>query len=285
VELYAELLHCSNMSLLNRPEDKGPKWSKDGCLMGGLTALEELGATLEGDNGDETEGHQAVGEVTPGRELPVSSSSTDCISISSSDEPMSNASMDVDDVEDQATVAQADISLETLEAGPTGLATPRLHNMEVPPTPPPPSDADAARLMDVMASDPRLLRLASAGVAQSETASVSNVAVASTSAVSVVASEDQTGMEQEPSTVHGPLDDEVVPVGSRLKRKFVQANVMETVVVGVPAVSGAHVDPSFTPRSPPSGPLLRVPVEQLSAQRRLRHCPAGPRWQVIPRTE
>ena len=162
---------------------------------------------------------------------------------------MSSASMDVDDVEDPQSAAPADISPETLEVGPTGVATPRIHAMEVPPTPPPPSDADAARLMDVMASDPRLLRLAAPDAAQSETASVSNVAVASTSAVSVDALEDQIGMEQDPPTVDVPADEQVVPVGSRLKRKFVQAKAMETVIVS-PALSGGWCKPAFDVATP-----------------------------------
>ena len=42
VELYAELLHCSNMSLLNRPANYSQMYDSEGRLQGGLGGLEEL---------------------------------------------------------------------------------------------------------------------------------------------------------------------------------------------------------------------------------------------------
>lgn len=48
-ELYAELLHCSNMALLNRPANVGPRYSPTGSLMGGLEGLQALARTLQGD--------------------------------------------------------------------------------------------------------------------------------------------------------------------------------------------------------------------------------------------
>jgi len=47
VELYAELLHSSNMSILNRRS--GPTYTQEGILEGGLTGLEALGQAVEGD--------------------------------------------------------------------------------------------------------------------------------------------------------------------------------------------------------------------------------------------
>ena len=45
-ELYAELLHCSNMSLLNRPEGVGPSYDEDGQIINTPDALELLAAAL-----------------------------------------------------------------------------------------------------------------------------------------------------------------------------------------------------------------------------------------------
>ena len=47
-ELYAELLHCSNMALLNRPPNSGPKYSSSGSLLGGLEGLHALARSLQG---------------------------------------------------------------------------------------------------------------------------------------------------------------------------------------------------------------------------------------------
>jgi hypothetical protein len=87
VELYAEMLHCSNMSILNRPEGSGPDYTTDGRLKGGLDALEQLGAALEGANNAGSDNEAVLNEVTPAKDLPVSSSgSTDCSLTGSDDE-------------------------------------------------------------------------------------------------------------------------------------------------------------------------------------------------------
>ncbi|EPQ26944.1 uncharacterized protein PFL1_05578 [Pseudozyma flocculosa PF-1] len=52
-ELYAELLHCSNMALLNRAPGEGPQYSPDGTLMGGIEGLQVLARTLQGGDGPE----------------------------------------------------------------------------------------------------------------------------------------------------------------------------------------------------------------------------------------
>ena len=49
-ELYAELLHCSNMALLNRPPNSGPKYSSSGSLLGGLEGLHALARSLQGED-------------------------------------------------------------------------------------------------------------------------------------------------------------------------------------------------------------------------------------------
>ena len=45
-ELVAELLHCSNMSLLNRPASYNHLYDADGQLQGGLSSLEELASVI-----------------------------------------------------------------------------------------------------------------------------------------------------------------------------------------------------------------------------------------------
>ncbi|KDN50850.1 SAPS-domain-containing protein [Tilletiaria anomala UBC 951] len=52
-ELYAELLHCSNMALLNRAPGSGPQYSKQGTLMGGIDGLQVLAKALQGLDGND----------------------------------------------------------------------------------------------------------------------------------------------------------------------------------------------------------------------------------------
>ncbi|KAI0636560.1 SIT4 phosphatase-associated protein-domain-containing protein [Trametes polyzona] len=96
-ELYAELLHCSNMSLLNRSPEYDHLYDSEGRLQGGLSALEELAQVIaigngSGDNDgmddDETD------EVESAHEFPVShapaSNLTDSDDDMSGDEPGSS---------------------------------------------------------------------------------------------------------------------------------------------------------------------------------------------------
>ncbi|KAI0693353.1 SIT4 phosphatase-associated protein-domain-containing protein [Cytidiella melzeri] len=101
-ELYAELLHCSNMSLLNRPSEFDHLYDDEGRLQGGLSALEELAQVIaigagndrDDDNIDDDENE----DMEPAHEFPVSaaheSSSLD------SDDDMSGDSSDDDAMED-----------------------------------------------------------------------------------------------------------------------------------------------------------------------------------------
>ncbi|KAF8516965.1 SIT4 phosphatase-associated protein-domain-containing protein [Hysterangium stoloniferum] len=103
-ELYAELLHCSNMALLNRLPGTGPIYDDNGRLMGGLSALEELARVISTGNGENQTSEEASGdaqEMVEAKELPVhsvsslSTRSTDSSSLASdSDSELSDHSSD-----------------------------------------------------------------------------------------------------------------------------------------------------------------------------------------------
>jgi serine/threonine-protein phosphatase 6 regulatory subunit 3 len=81
VELYAELLHCSNMSLLNRPANCSQMYDSEGRLQGGLGGLEELAhvIALNGSyrsGGDEADDGMRTGidesdEIEPALDFPI----------------------------------------------------------------------------------------------------------------------------------------------------------------------------------------------------------------------
>ena len=101
-ELYAELLHCSNMSLLNRPAEFEHLYDSEGRLQGGLSALEELAQVIAIGSGNEQDedglDDDENDDIEPAHEFPVSaahdSSSLD------SDDDMSGGSSDDDAMED-----------------------------------------------------------------------------------------------------------------------------------------------------------------------------------------
>ncbi|KAL4068116.1 SIT4 phosphatase-associated protein-domain-containing protein [Scleroderma citrinum] len=72
-ELYAELLHCSNMSLLNRSSEHDYLYDSEGRLQGGLSSLEQLARVIAIGSGDdqERENEDAQDEIEPALELPI----------------------------------------------------------------------------------------------------------------------------------------------------------------------------------------------------------------------
>lgn len=87
-ELLAELLHCSNMSLLNRNlKDGGPEYDETGRILGGLSALEQLAHVVSSGNNDAPDVSQTSrsddDELEPAKQLPVHGSMVDSIALSS----------------------------------------------------------------------------------------------------------------------------------------------------------------------------------------------------------
>ena len=93
-ELYAELLHASNMTLLNRPREFDHLYDASGRLQGGLSALEQLAQVIAigagGDEPDEDDmDDEDGGDVEPAHDFPVHNAQNDSSSLLDSDEDMS----------------------------------------------------------------------------------------------------------------------------------------------------------------------------------------------------
>lgn len=83
-ELYAELLHCSNMALLNRAPGEGPQYSADGILQGGISGLQVLARTLQGGDADDAgDGTPNTGTQSHDKEGSVSGPETAAVDVSS----------------------------------------------------------------------------------------------------------------------------------------------------------------------------------------------------------
>jgi len=161
-------------------------YTPDGILSGGLDGLEKLGNAIEGDQGN---GDDEV-HITQARELPVSSGSTDCSLTDDSDD---------DDASTTSIAAASDTTNEM-------------------PQPPAPSQADVARLRDVMDIEQK-------GVPGSDMGSVSHAAVAATTAAPSVTSEDNHSVS--------PDVKEEMAAGDVLKHMYIKHRVLPTVVVSV----------------------------------------------------
>ncbi|KAL5532801.1 SIT4 [Sanghuangporus sanghuang] len=117
-ELYAELLHCSNMSLLNRPPEYDNLYDEEGRLKGGLSAMEFLARVIAIGSGTDDQGDMDADEdeMEPAQELPVHSTDLSSLDYSDEDEDMSTgdgaSSSEADGME------EIDMSEETHVASP-----------------------------------------------------------------------------------------------------------------------------------------------------------------------
>lgn len=88
-ELYAELLHCSSLSLLNRPHRYGPVYDRVGRLTGGLAGLEELARVISANGSEpqepDTPPAPSLQSFTQDTESPVVSRGTLSSSLASVD--------------------------------------------------------------------------------------------------------------------------------------------------------------------------------------------------------
>ncbi|KAF8197611.1 SIT4 phosphatase-associated protein-domain-containing protein [Pholiota molesta] len=104
VELYAELLHCSNMSLLNRPASFSHMYDAEGRLQGGLAGLEELAQVIALNNNNEQRNEpmdEENDETAPALEFPVRNPSDSSPSLDS-DEGMSDSDNEPGSSDDEA---------------------------------------------------------------------------------------------------------------------------------------------------------------------------------------
>ncbi|WVQ95068.1 hypothetical protein IAU59_002160 [Kwoniella sp. CBS 9459] len=242
IELYAELLHSSNMSILNRTPGTGPTYTEDGILSGGLEGLEALGEAIDGDHVGE-ENVPEEDQITQARELPVSSAGSTDASLNGSDDVGSDDEEMLDNIDEETTPSHSPAASKVLEL-PT--STPAASSSLDIPTivPPPPSDEDAERLRDVMETESK----PPVASAASDLGAASNAAVATSTAAPSIASETpdletfdevEAGDEAEstPTPVVSSKELEVDPLDSAEGSR----------IPSVPSPLTIKVDPPFAP--------------------------------------
>jgi len=110
VELYAELLHCSNMSLLNRPGNYSHMYDSEGRLQGGLRGLEEL-AHVIALNGSYRSGAEGGGgedemderdEIEPALDFPIRGAGAGMLGSDDDDEGMTDSEDEPGSSDDEA---------------------------------------------------------------------------------------------------------------------------------------------------------------------------------------
>ncbi|KAF9462719.1 SIT4 phosphatase-associated protein-domain-containing protein [Collybia nuda] len=213
-ELFAELLHCSNMSLLNRTSEQGRIYDSEGRLQGGLGGLEDLAQVISLDTGDGRDDPMDEGgdETEPALELPVTNhhdSPTLDSDDDMSDEP---GSSDDDAMEEIAMYDEP----QSLELSPTTADPPLLQpHIVVPSSPntaslPPPSE------------------IAAQGAALSRGGPLGPGA--DTDATSRPRSRASSRKSSRRANTLGDAPNTPITVGERLKQRFLDINVLSTLL-------------------------------------------------------
>ncbi|OCF31525.1 SIT4-associating protein/190 [Kwoniella heveanensis BCC8398] len=242
IELYAELLHSSNMSILNRTPGTGPTYTEDGILSGGLEGLEALGEAIDGDHVGE-EDRPEEDQVTQARELPISSAGSTDASLNGSDDVGSDDEEMLENIDEETTPAHLPVASKVIDSATSAPSS--TSTLEIPTiVPPPPSDEDAERLRNVLETESR----PPVGTAASDIGAASNAAVATSTAAPSIASDildTETGEEAEAGD-----DTESTPTPV-VSTKELEVDPLDTAEVSrippVPSPLTIRIDPPFAP--------------------------------------
>ncbi|GLB34588.1 putative SAPS-domain-containing protein [Lyophyllum shimeji] len=213
-ELFAELLHCSNMSLLNRTAEANRMYDSEGRLQGGLAALEELAQVISLNNGDEHDGmDESNDEIEPALELPVTSH--DSLSMDSDDdmsdgEPGSSDDDAMEEIvmydEPQAQIELSPITEESALPQPSVIV---------------PSSPSAASM-------PSPSEIAAQGAALNRGQNCETDP--STSPRSRVPSRKSSRRANTLNESHTNATDRPLPVGEQLKQRYLQVGILSTLL-------------------------------------------------------
>lgn len=233
------------MILLNRPTSYSTRmYDKDGRLQGGLAGLERLAQVVShtpGTNLDYEMTDDTPDEIEPALELPITGASHDSSSLDSDDDMSSDdepGSSDDDAMEEIAMYDEPQSQLEFSPFSPPTTLSPATTPITSPPLP----------------VSPSLTKSNSQGSADALTTLQAPIT-------------DETLRSRSPGRSHGSrrssrrttmLDssiDSVMPLGEQLKRRFLDLNILSTLLVGASLFFiGARTEPRI-------GFVLRIPLE------------------------
>jgi len=224
-EFYAELLHCSNMSLLNRGASGGPVYDSVGRLTGGLAAMEELARVIAISTGDESQRDDRTEEeeedMSESREgLPVTASVSSSITDASS--LLSDSEGDLSDASDGS-----------LDDFPVSAPRP-------PSTTPSPLDSPFQRSPVIVPSSP---------ITSIRRGALTPVLSSSPSGYNSRRTSRSRSRASSSAKRRRETDREIVPIGDLVKQRFIELNVISTVVVS---------NVSFLPTCPRSHSLQEL---------------------------
>ncbi|TFK36388.1 SIT4 phosphatase-associated protein-domain-containing protein [Crucibulum laeve] len=222
-ELFAELLHCSNMSLLNRPAVYSRLYDSEGRLVGGLAALEELAHVIALNTSNERDEamDEAQDEIEPALELPISGSNAHSSPSLDSDDSMSDDEPGSSDDEAMEEIAMYDEPGSSLELSPPSMnqSLPIAISIQQHPQP------FVSSPLSASLSPPSDTSIGTSPFGySSETSDTSTVPPRSPARSHTSRRSSKRTNTMDSST------DRLLPVGEQMKRKFLDLNLLSTVL-------------------------------------------------------
>ncbi|KAJ7264879.1 SIT4 phosphatase-associated protein-domain-containing protein [Mycena haematopus] len=256
-ELFAELLHCSNMALLNRPPEFAHLYDAEGRLQGGLAALEELARVIALNSGEEPTrdrdapmrgGASSQEDITPAREqLPVTGNSVHSDvssgSLLDSDEDMSSDDEPGSSEDDEMTMEELAMDEDPATSASTPFPVSAMPPQQSPPplqrergTSEPPSSPPLQEPSHLVPSSPNAGALPSpteiALAMKSPITSEPPEVLASASTTSLRSSKRNSRILARNSVppASGSAPSAPLPAGELLKRRFVELDIASTLL-------------------------------------------------------
>lgn len=247
VELYADILHYSNMVMPNRQPGSKPAFDEDGKLVGGLSALNDLvGAMLtatdtvdevdpedgdeesdnddDNDEGEEQQQEEEVDEALERRGFPISSAQR---------KPLYESDSDVDSVEG---IPISDNLFPNMDLSPGYPRTPPVPGITSSPSPSLPSPVEilAERLTSLRTSSPVPSdhRRSSIGSFSSAFAT-SGAKTPSIGGLSRTASSLQVSTADLFSNSINKVEEYLLPLGERIKKHYAELGILNTLLVSL----------------------------------------------------
>ncbi|KAJ6526260.1 SIT4 phosphatase-associated protein-domain-containing protein [Mycena vulgaris] len=236
-ELFAELLHCSNMALLNRAPEFSHLYDAEGRLQGGLSALEELARVIAlntGEDRDRDAPMRSQDEIAPSRELPVTNSMHSDASLIDSDEDMSSDDEPGSSDDDSVTMEELGMDEDPASTPFPISAPPQLHS-----TPPPPGSASDLPPSPPLQEPPHLVP---SSLNAASLPSPTEIALAQRDAATLKSPEPELSASGSTTSLRShsskrnsrrivlPSPGAPLPVGEMLKRRFVDLNIASTLL-------------------------------------------------------
>ncbi|KAL1742167.1 SIT4 phosphatase-associated protein-domain-containing protein [Schizophyllum fasciatum] len=217
IELFAELLHCSNMTLLNRNPSFADLYDADGRLQGGLAGMERLGQVIAPAQRPDDDAD--MDEIEPAMELPVSSISQNSSSNFDSDDDMGSEPGSSDD--------EAMEEIVMTEDSPTSQRVPLTDS---PRTSMLSSSPQSGTLSTTLPNTSTLSSSPETSTSMTNLAQSTESVDSSVGSTAGASSRSRRGSRRRTTMDESVAANQLLPIGEQLKRRWLDLNILSSIM-------------------------------------------------------